>query len=98
MCGLLTGTSAFPIDNSVVTELQSALRKELEIDDSASECESESGMSGGNYFSNLKKFTHFFIFYLSFTLFKLNILFIFEAYSSLGSFNLLGNLYHLIGN
>ncbi|XDA82566.1 hypothetical protein R6Z07F_012481 [Ovis aries] len=36
LCGLLTGTSAFLIDNSVVTELQSALRKELEIDDSAS--------------------------------------------------------------
>ena len=55
LCGLLTGTSAFLIDNSVVTELQSALRKELEIDDSASECESESGMSGGNYFSNFEK-------------------------------------------
>ena len=55
MCGLLTGTSSFLIDNSVVTELQSALRKELEIDDSASECESESGMSGGNYFSNFEK-------------------------------------------
>ncbi|XP_042086247.1 short palate, lung and nasal epithelium carcinoma-associated protein 2B-like [Ovis aries] len=37
LCGLLTGTSSFLIDNSVVTELQSALRKELEIDDSASE-------------------------------------------------------------
>ena len=55
LCGLLTGTSAFLIDNSVVTELQSALRKELEIDDSASTCESESGMSGGNYFSNFEK-------------------------------------------
>ena len=55
LCGLLTGTSAFLIDNSVVTELQSALRKELEIDDSASKCESESGMSGGNYFSNFEK-------------------------------------------
>uniref|UniRef100_A0A452FW49 Lipid-binding serum glycoprotein N-terminal domain-containing protein n=1 Tax=Capra hircus TaxID=9925 RepID=A0A452FW49_CAPHI len=37
LCGLLTGTSASLPDNSVVTELQSALRKELEIDDSASE-------------------------------------------------------------
>ena len=55
MCGLLTGTSASLPDNRVVTELQSALRKELEIDDSASECESESGMSGGNYFSNFEK-------------------------------------------
>lgn len=55
MCGLLTGTSSFLIDNSVVTELQSALRKELEIDDSAAECESESGMSGGTYFSNFEK-------------------------------------------
>ena len=55
LCGLLTGTSASLPDNSVVTELQSALRKELEIDDSASKCESESGMSGGNYFSNFEK-------------------------------------------
>lgn len=55
MCGLLTGTSASLLNNSVVTELQSALRKELEIDDSASECESESGMSGGTYFSNFEK-------------------------------------------
>ncbi|KAM7237500.1 hypothetical protein CapIbe_011744 [Capra ibex] len=37
LCGLLTGTSASLPDNSVVTELQSALKKELEIDDSASE-------------------------------------------------------------
>nr|XP_042086245.1 short palate, lung and nasal epithelium carcinoma-associated protein 2B-like [Ovis aries] len=37
LCGLLTGTSASLLDNSVVTELQSALRKELEIDDSAAE-------------------------------------------------------------
>ncbi|XP_052507215.1 short palate, lung and nasal epithelium carcinoma-associated protein 2B-like [Budorcas taxicolor] len=36
LCGLLTGTSASLLDNSAVTELQSALRKELEIDDSAS--------------------------------------------------------------
>lgn len=55
LCGLLTGTSASLLNNSVVTELQSALRKELEIDDSASECESESGMSGGTYFSNFEK-------------------------------------------
>ncbi|XP_069402465.1 short palate, lung and nasal epithelium carcinoma-associated protein 2B-like [Ovis canadensis] len=39
LCGLLTGTSAFLLDNNVVTELQSTLRKELEIDDSAAECE-----------------------------------------------------------
>ncbi|XDA82565.1 hypothetical protein R6Z07F_012480 [Ovis aries] len=37
LCGLLTGTSAFLLDNNVVTELQSTLRKELEIDDSAAE-------------------------------------------------------------
>ncbi|ELR62070.1 hypothetical protein M91_18081 [Bos mutus] len=37
LCGLLTGTSASLLDNNVVRELQSALRKELETDDSASE-------------------------------------------------------------
>ncbi|XP_055399195.1 short palate, lung and nasal epithelium carcinoma-associated protein 2B-like [Bubalus kerabau] len=37
LCGLLTGTSASLLDNNVVRELQSALRKELEMDDSASE-------------------------------------------------------------
>ena len=97
LCGLLTGTSASLLDNNVVRELQSALRKELETDDSASERESESGMTRGTCFSNFEKI-QFFIFYLSSTLFKLNILFIFEAYSSVGSFNLLDNLYYLIGN
>ncbi|XP_055281462.1 short palate, lung and nasal epithelium carcinoma-associated protein 2B-like [Moschus berezovskii] len=37
LCGLLTGTSASLPDNNVVRELQSALKKGLEIDDSASE-------------------------------------------------------------
>uniref|UniRef100_A0A8C6DUU5 Lipid-binding serum glycoprotein N-terminal domain-containing protein n=1 Tax=Moschus moschiferus TaxID=68415 RepID=A0A8C6DUU5_MOSMO len=37
LCGLLTGTSASLPDNNVVRELQSALKKGLETDDSASE-------------------------------------------------------------
>ena len=47
LCGLLTGTSASLLDNNVVRELQSALRKELEMDDSASERESASGVTSG---------------------------------------------------
>ncbi|CAI9154527.1 unnamed protein product [Rangifer tarandus platyrhynchus] len=37
LCGLLTGTSASLLDNDVVRELQSALKKGLETDDSAFE-------------------------------------------------------------
>ncbi|XP_065775829.1 short palate, lung and nasal epithelium carcinoma-associated protein 2A-like [Muntiacus reevesi] len=37
LCGLLTGTSASLLDNDAVRELQSALKKGLEIDDSAFE-------------------------------------------------------------
>ncbi|XP_040104700.1 short palate, lung and nasal epithelium carcinoma-associated protein 2B-like [Oryx dammah] len=37
LCGLLTATSASLLDNNVVRELQSALKKELETDDSAFE-------------------------------------------------------------
>ncbi|OWK03211.1 hypothetical protein Celaphus_00007882, partial [Cervus elaphus hippelaphus] len=44
LCGLLAGTSASLLDNDVVRELQSALKKGLETDDSAFECESASGM------------------------------------------------------
>ena len=91
LCGLLTGTSASLLDNNVVRELQSALRKELEMDDSASERESASGVTSGTCFSHFEKI-QFFIFELSSILFKLNILFIFEAYSSVGSFDFLGNL------
>jgi len=45
--GLLTGTSVSLLDNNVVRELQSALKKGLETDDSASERESANGMTSG---------------------------------------------------
>ena len=47
LCGLLTGTSASLLDNNVVRELQSALKKGLETDDRASERESASGVTSG---------------------------------------------------
>ena len=60
LCGLLTGTSASLLDNDVVRELQSALIKGLETDDSAFESESASGMISGTYFSNFEKSHSFF--------------------------------------
>ncbi|XP_069404425.1 short palate, lung and nasal epithelium carcinoma-associated protein 2A-like [Ovis canadensis] len=58
LCGLLTGTSASLLNNSVVTELQSALRKELEIDDSASESvldQVKAGFEWPQNFTSLEK-------------------------------------------
>ena len=46
-CGVLTGTSASLLDNNVVRELQSALKKGIETDDRASERESAIGVTSG---------------------------------------------------